>query len=71
MSVLTLPHKIFLLHHFNRKLHHIQLPERPGDGTEEFGDCTVLFEGGFGWFCSTLPSFLTALSSVMFPEQSI
>lgn len=23
-------------------------PERPGDGTEEFGDCTVLFEGGFG-----------------------
>lgn len=44
----------------------------PGDGTDEFGDCTVLFEGGFGWFCSAVPSsFLATVSSVMFPEQSI
>lgn len=25
------------------------LPARPGDGTDEFGDWTVLFEGGLGW----------------------
>lgn len=44
----------------------------PGDGTDEFGDCTVLFEGGFGWFCSAVTSsFLATVSSVMFPEQSI
>lgn len=24
-------------------------PARPGDGTDEFGDWTVLLEGGLGW----------------------
>lgn len=47
------------------------LPARPGDGTDEFGDCTVLFEGGLGWLLSTLVSFLIILSSIMVLEQSI
>lgn len=46
-------------------------PARPGDGTDEFGDWTVLLEGGLGWPWSTLASFLTILSSMIVLEQSI
>lgn len=47
------------------------LPVRPGDGTDEFGDCTVLFDGGLGWAWSTLVSFLAILSNMIVLEQSI
>lgn len=49
----------------------LTLPARPGDGTDEFGDWTVLFDGGLGCPWSILVSFRTILSSIIVLEQSI